>query len=70
MLNTKKKKIILFSLIGFVILLIAQVFVHVGMNLGLLPIIGISLPLVSYGGSNLIFSYIGLGIIQSLKVNV
>lgn len=55
---------------GFVILLVSQIFIHVGMNLGLLPIIGISLPFVSYGGSNLIFSYIGLGIIQSLKVNV
>jgi rod shape determining protein RodA len=55
---------------GFVILLAAQIFVHVGMNLGLLPVIGISLPFVSYGGANLIFSYLGLGIIQSLKVNV
>jgi len=55
---------------GFVILLIAQVFVHIGMNLGLLPIIGISLPFVSYGGSNLLFSYLSLGIIQSLKINV
>jgi rod shape determining protein RodA len=55
---------------GFVILLVAQIFVHVGMNLGLLPVIGISLPFVSYGGSSLLFSYLSLGIIQSLKVNV
>jgi len=51
---------------GFAILLISQTFVNVGMNLGLLPIIGISLPFISYGGSSLIFTYIGLGILQSI----
>jgi rod shape determining protein RodA len=39
------------------------------MNLGILPIIGISLPLVSYGGSNLIAILAGLGIIQNIKNN-
>lgn len=52
---------------GFAILLISETFVHIGMNLGILPIIGISLPFVSYGGSNLIFNFIGLGILQSFK---
>ncbi len=52
---------------GLSILIISQVFVHVGMNLGLLPIIGISLPLVSYGGSGLIATFIGFGILQSIK---
>jgi len=56
----------LFS-IGFVILLFSQVFIHIGMNLGILPIIGIPLPFVSYGGSNLILTCIGLGIVQSIK---
>jgi rod shape determining protein RodA len=55
---------------GFVILLVSQIFIHIGMNLGILPIIGISLPLVSYGGSSLIATLIGLGILQSIKVNV
>ncbi len=49
------------------ILLISQIFIHIGMNLGILPIIGISLPLVSYGGSNLMATFIGLGILQSIK---
>jgi len=53
--------------VGFVILLFSQIFVHIGMNLGILPIIGIPLPLVSYGGSNLILTCIGLGIVQSIK---
>lgn len=51
---------------GFLIVLISQAFVNIGMNQGILPIIGIPLPLVSYGGSSLIFTFIGLGLIQSI----
>ncbi|MDP2664313.1 MAG: FtsW/RodA/SpoVE family cell cycle protein [bacterium] len=40
------------------------------MNLGLLPIIGIPLPLVSYGGSGLIATFISLGILQSIRKNL
>jgi rod shape determining protein RodA len=54
---------------GFATLLIAQTFINVGMNLGLLPIIGLSLPLVSYGGSSLILTYIGLGFLLSIKTH-
>jgi len=39
------------------------------MNLGLLPIIGISLPLLSYGGSSLIMTLIAFGIVQNIKNN-
>ena len=52
---------------GLATIIIIQVFINIGMNLGLLPIIGLSLPLVSYGGSSLIFTYIGLGILFSIK---
>ena len=54
---------------GFSILLISQIFIHIGMNLGLLPIIGIPLPLISYGGSSLIATFIGLGILESIKTH-
>ncbi|KPJ56508.1 hypothetical protein AMJ49_04665 [Parcubacteria bacterium DG_74_2] len=54
---------------GFAVLVFSQVFINIGMNLGLLPIIGISLPLVSYGGSNLLMMFIGLGILQSIKTH-
>jgi rod shape determining protein RodA len=54
---------------GLATLIIAQTFINVGMNLGLLPIIGLSLPFVSYGGSSLILSYIGLGILLSIKTH-
>ncbi len=52
---------------GFAILLLTQISINVGMNLGLLPIIGTPLPLVSYGGSNLLFVFLGLGILQSIR---
>jgi len=55
--------------VGLAAIFISQIFIHIGMNLGLLPIIGISLPLVSYGGSGLIATFVGLGILQSIKVN-
>ena len=56
----------LFAL-GLAIILICQIFIHIGMNLGILPIVGISLPLVSYGGSGLIATFLGLGILQSIR---
>jgi len=52
---------------GFATLFILQFFVNIGMNLGLLPIIGLPLPLVSYGGSSLLALYVGLGILLSIK---
>ncbi len=52
---------------GFIFLIVFQVFVNIGMNQGILPVVGLPLPLVSYGGSNLIFTFLGLGIIQGIK---
>jgi rod shape determining protein RodA len=54
--------------VGACIVFLFQVFVNIGMNLAILPIAGISLPFLSYGGSNLIISFITLGIIQSIAV--
>lgn len=52
--------------IGFAIVLITQFTVNVGMNLGVFPVVGIYLPLVSYGGSGLIANFVSLGILQSI----
>lgn len=57
----------LFS-IGVATMFLIQVAINIGMNMGLLPIIGIPLPLISYGGSSMIMSFIALGIIQSIVV--
>ncbi|KPJ57159.1 hypothetical protein AMJ49_02460 [Parcubacteria bacterium DG_74_2] len=52
---------------GFAILLVSQAFINIGMNIGLLPIIGIPLPFISYGGSSLIANFLALGILQNIK---
>jgi len=44
--------------VSFASLLFVEIFINVGMNLGLLPVIGIPLPLVSYGGSGLIMTLV------------
>lgn len=53
--------------VGLATIIIFEFFVNVGMNLGIFPIVGLPLPMVSYGGSGLIFMYIGLGILQSIR---
>lgn len=53
---------------GFLILISSQFIVNAGMNLGLMPITGITLPFLSYGGSSLISLFLALGIIQSIRV--
>ena len=53
--------------VGFAIVLISQFLFNIGMNLTLLPVVGIYLPFVSYGGSGLISNFISLGILQSIR---
>lgn len=53
---------------GFAILLTCHFFINIGMNLSMLPVVGIYLPFLSYGGSGLIGNFIGLGILQSIKI--
>lgn len=45
-----------------------QVFVNVGMNLGIMPITGIPLPLMSYGGSAIIATFLMIGVLQSIHI--
>jgi len=52
----------------FAFLLAFQGFTHIAMNLGLLPIIGVPLPFVSYGGGGLISAFLALGFCQSIKI--
>ncbi|MDQ2744995.1 MAG: rod shape-determining protein RodA [Chloroflexota bacterium] len=51
---------------GILAMLMFQVFVNIGMNLGLMPVTGIPLPLLSYGGSSLITTLASIGILQSI----
>ena len=51
---------------GIVAMLLFQVFVNVGMALGIMPITGIPLPLMSYGGSSVIATMLAVGVLQSI----
>ncbi|MDD4358482.1 MAG: rod shape-determining protein RodA [Candidatus Pacebacteria bacterium] len=53
---------------GWAISIFTQMFINISMNLGLLPVVGLPLPLVSYGGTNLLFNFIALGIMQNIKI--
>lgn len=48
--------------------IVFQVFVNVGMNLGIMPITGIPLPLMSYGGSAVISTFLMVGVLQSIAI--
>lgn len=52
---------------GFLLAILAQVIVHVGMNMGLLPITGVPYPLVSAGGSSFLATMMGYGIALSAR---
>jgi rod shape determining protein RodA len=58
-----------FLFIGVAVLFLFYFLVNVGMNLGLMPVTGIALPFVSYGGSALIISLIFLGLSESATVH-
>ena len=51
---------------GILAMLLFQVFVNVGMNVGIMPITGIPLPLMSYGGSSVITTFVAIGLLLSI----
>ncbi len=53
--------------LGLAVLFMSHFFINVGMNMGLLPVTGINLPFVSYGGSHLVTSFLALGILESYR---
>jgi rod shape determining protein RodA len=53
---------------GVVAMLMFQVFVNVGMAIGIMPITGVTLPLMSYGGSSVIATLLAIGLLQSIYV--
>ena len=57
---------ILFGM-GIAIFFMSHILVNIGMNLGLMPITGIPLPFMSYGGSHLLTEFMGLGILMSMR---
>ena len=55
--------------VGIAVVFFVHSFVNIGMSLGIMPITGLPLPQVSYGGSFLIFTMFCLGILQSIYIN-
>jgi rod shape determining protein RodA len=53
---------------GVAAMLMFQVFVNVGMTIGIMPITGVTLPLMSYGGSSVIATLLSVGLLQSIYV--
>ena len=52
-----------YAVVGFLAYLTFQLFVNIGMNIGIVPATGIPLPFISYGGSNLLINVIAMGVI-------
>lgn len=55
---------------GIAAMLLFQVFVNIGMNLGLMPVTGITLPLMSYGGSSVLVTFLAIGLMQAVHVQM
>ena len=52
---------------GLAIMFMAHFIINVGMNIGLLPVTGITMPFLSYGGSHLLAEFVGLGILMGMR---
>jgi rod shape determining protein RodA len=53
---------------AIVFALLVQFFINVGMTIGIAPVTGIPLPLISYGGSSLLITLVMVGILESIHV--
>ena len=52
---------------GIAIFFMSHILINIGMNLGLMPVTGIPLPFMSYGGSHLLTEFMALGILMSMR---
>jgi len=62
-----KDRYLMYVALGMGLSLFVQVFVNISVVVGLLPVTGITLPIISYGGSSLIFTLISLGILLNVS---
>ncbi len=58
-----------FVVMGVVAVLIFQIAVNIGMVVGLMPVTGIPLPLMSYGGSSVLFTFLALGMVMNVRMS-
>lgn len=57
-----------FVIIGIVSMFVYQIFQNIGMWIGLMPVTGINLPFISYGGTSLLLNFICIGIVMSIRI--
>ena len=57
-----------FITLGVITMLMTHIFLNIGMTTGLLPIVGLPLPLLSYGGSSLVATFLSLGLIMNVHM--
>lgn len=55
--------------IGIAAMLLFQILINIGMCLGVMPVIGLTLPFFSYGGSSMLSLFIAMGVISSVKMH-
>jgi rod shape determining protein RodA len=53
---------------GVTAMIALQVFINIGMVMGLLPVVGVTLPFVSYGGSSIITMMMGIGLLMNVSM--
>ncbi len=53
---------------GILMMLMFQVFLNVGMTLGIAPVTGVPLPLLSYGGSSVLVTFVAIGLLESIHI--
>jgi rod shape determining protein RodA len=64
-----RDKAAMYACVGIVALYAVHLFINVGMTLGLLPVIGIPLPPLSYGGSSLVTAFVAIGLLNNFKIH-
>jgi rod shape determining protein RodA len=65
--SQSKERFGAFLAFGITAMLFWQVFINIGMVLGLMPVVGIPLPLISYGGSSSVITLIGIGLLLNIR---
>ncbi|MEK7396303.1 MAG: FtsW/RodA/SpoVE family cell cycle protein, partial [Candidatus Poribacteria bacterium] len=53
---------------GFITMIATQFFLNLGVTLGLMPITGVPLPLMSYGGSSLLSTFVSIGLLLNIRL--
>ncbi|MBF0203469.1 MAG: rod shape-determining protein RodA [Desulfamplus sp.] len=53
---------------GIITMIFWQIFINIGMVMGLMPVVGVPLPLISYGGSSVVTNMIGIGVLLNISM--